>query len=101
MERSSLRRDLEHWFHIHGIRPRIVGEFQDNALVNVFGHSGAGIFAAPSAIENEVKRYAQVKTLGPLESVAEDFYAVSAERKIKHPAVAIITETARNTLFAS
>jgi LysR family transcriptional activator of nhaA len=101
MERSALRRDLEHWFHIHGIRPRIVGEFQDNALLNVFGHSGEGIFAASSAIENEVKRYAQVKTLGALESITEDFYAVSAERKIKHPAVAIITETARNTLFAA
>lgn len=101
MERSSLRRDLEHWFQMHGIRPRVVGEFQDNALLNVFGHAGEGIFAAPSAIESEVKRYAQVKTLGTLESVAEDFYAVSAERRIKHPAVAIITETARNTLFAA
>ena len=101
MERSALRRDLERWFTLHGIRPRIIGEFQDNALLNVFGHSGVGIFAAPSAIEDEVKRYVRVVPIGQLDSVAEDFYAVSAERKIKHPAVAAITEMARNTLFAS
>lgn len=100
MERSALRRDIEHWFTLHGIRPLVVGEFQDNALLNVFGNSGAGIFAAPSAIENEVKRYVRVTTIGELDSVTEDFYAVSAERKIKHPAVATITETARNKLFA-
>ncbi len=101
MERSALRRDLERWFSLHGIRPRVVGEFQDNALLNVFGHSGVGIFAGPSAIEGEVKRYVRVTTLGELDSVSEDFYAVSAERKIKHPAVAAITEAARNLLFAA
>lgn len=101
MERSALRRDLEHWFSLHGIHPRVIGEFQDNALLNVFGNAGAGIFAAPSAIEREVKRYIRVTTIGKLDSIAEDFYAVSAERRIKHPAVAVITESARNKLFAA
>ncbi len=100
MERSALRRDLEHWFSIHNIHPRVVGEFQDNALLNVFGHSGAGIFAAPTAIEDEVKRYVRVVAVGTLDSITEEFYAVSAERKIKHPAVATITESARNELFS-
>lgn len=101
MEKSSLRRDLEHWFSLHGIHPRVLGEFQDNALLNVFGHSGVGIFAAPSAIEDEVKRYVRVVAIGKLDSIIEDFYAVSAERRIKHPAVAIITESARNELFSA
>ncbi len=100
LERSALRRDIEQWFTRHGIRPRIIGEFQDNALINVFGHSGSGIFAAPAAIEQEVKRYVRVGMLGRMDSVTEEFYAVSAERKIKHPAVAAITEAARSTLFA-
>lgn len=101
MERSALRRDLEHWFSVHGIHPRVVGEFQDNALLNVFGNSGAGIFAAPSAIEDEVKRYVRVVAIGKLSSIREEFYAVSAERKIKHPAVATITESARSELFST
>lgn len=101
MERSALRRDLEHWFSVHNIHPRVIGEFQDNALLNVFGHSGVGIFAAPTAIEDEVKRYVRVVAIGKLDSITEEFYAVSAERKIKHPAVATITESARNELFSA
>ena len=101
MEKSALRRDLEYWFSLRGIHPHVVGEFQDNALLNVFGHSGAGIFAAPTAIEDEVKRYVRVVAIGKLDSITEEFYAVSAERKIKHPAVATITESARNELFST
>lgn len=101
MERSALRRDLEYWFSLHNIHPHIIGEFQDNALVNVFGHSGAGIFAAPTAIEDEVKRYVRVVPIGNLDSIREEFYAVSAERKIKHPAVATITASARTELFSA
>ncbi len=100
MERSASRRGLEQWFAAEGIRPQIVGEFQDNALLGAFGQAGAGIFAAPSAIEKEVRRIYRVAVVGRLDSVIEEFYAVSAERKIKHPAVAAITEIARK-LFAS
>jgi LysR family transcriptional activator of nhaA len=101
LERSASRRGLEQWFAAEGIHPQIVGEFQDNALLGAFGQAGAGIFAAPSAIEKEVRRIYRVAVIGRLESVVEEFYAVSAERKIKHPAVAAITEAARNKLFAS
>lgn len=101
MEGSPLRADLEHWFNVHNIHPHVIGEFQDNALLNVFGHSGMGVFAAPTAIEDEVKRYVRVVAIGKLDSITEEFYAVSAERKIKHPAVATITESARNELFSS
>jgi LysR family transcriptional activator of nhaA len=101
MERSASRRGLEQWFAAEGIRPQIVGEFADNALLGAFGQAGAGIFAAPNAIEKEVRRIYRVVVLGRLDPVVEEFYAVSAERKIKNPAVAAITETARNKLFAS
>jgi LysR family transcriptional regulator, transcriptional activator of nhaA len=101
MERSASRRALEQWFAAKGIRPQTVGEFQDSALLGAFGQAGAGIFAAPSAIEKEVRRIYRVSVIGRLDSVFEEFYAISAERKIKHPAVVAITETARNQLFAA
>jgi LysR family transcriptional activator of nhaA len=101
MERSASRRALEEWFSAGGIRPQVIGEFQDNALVGAFGQAGAGIFAAPSAIEKEVRRIYRVAVVGRLDSVFEEFYAISADRRIKHPAVAAITEAARSKLFAS
>jgi LysR family transcriptional activator of nhaA len=101
MERSASRRALEQWFAGQRIRPQIVGEFQDSALLGAFGQAGAGIFAAPSAIEREVCRVYRVAVVGRLDSVFEEFYAISAERKIKHPAVAAITETARTRLFSA
>ncbi len=100
MENSASRRVLDQWFEARGIRPRVVGVFQDAALLSVFGQAGAGIFAAPTAIENEVKKYYQVVPVRRLDSAAEEFYAISIERKIKHPAVVAISETARLRLFA-
>ena len=78
--------------HIH---PRIVGEFDDSALMKVFGQGGAGIFTAPTAIAEEVAKQFGVELVGSTEDVHEEFYAISVERKISHPAVAAITETAR------
>jgi LysR family transcriptional activator of nhaA len=101
MERSASRRALEQWFAAAGVHPQTVGEFQDNALMGAFGQAGAGIFPAPTAIEQEVRRAYRVSVVGRLESVVEEFYAISAERKINHPAVAAITEAARNKLFAA
>ncbi|MGH9721158.1 MAG: transcriptional activator NhaR [Bryobacteraceae bacterium] len=97
---STLRRAIEHWFEANHLRPRVIGEFQDTALLSVFGQAGAGIFAAPAAIEQEVRKYYRVSRIGPLDSVIEQYYAISAERKIRHPAVAAISEEARRTLFA-
>jgi len=78
--------------HIH---PRIVGEFDDSALMKVFGQAGAGIFIAPSAIADEVAKHYGVQIIGSTEEVREQFYAISVERKLSHPAVVAITETAR------
>jgi len=98
-ETSTLRRGLEQWFEKQRIQPRIVGEFDDSTLIKVFGQAGKGVFAAPSIIESSVRRQYGVSIVGRLERVREHFYAVSAERRIKHPAVVAITESARRELF--
>jgi LysR family transcriptional activator of nhaA len=98
---TALRRSLDEWFDDRRIRPRLVGEFQDRALMKAFGQAGAGLFAAPSAIEREIRTRYRVSVVGRIDSVVERFYAVSPERKLKHPAVVTITEAARETLFAN
>jgi LysR family transcriptional activator of nhaA len=96
---TTLRRSLDQWFDTQGIRPLVVGEFDDSALLNVFGQTGAGLFASPSVIEAEVRRQYGVQVIGRLEDVRERFYAISVERKLKHPAVVAISEAARQKLF--
>ena len=78
----------------------MVGEFEDSALLKVVGTAGVGLFAAPSAIEEEICRQYRVQKLGELPQVREQYYAISAERKLKHPAVVAISEAARQELFS-
>lgn len=92
---TALRQNLEKWFDAEGIRPLVVGEFEDSGLLKTFGQEGHGLFAAPSLIESEVRRQYRVQVIGRLESIRERFYAVSIERKLKHPAVVAISEAAR------
>ena len=99
MEMTALRGGLERWFASLSIRPAIAGEFDDNALLNVFGQEGDGIFAAPTVIEPEVLRQHKVQVVGRTQAVKERYYAISVERIIKHPAVAAIMEAARHNLF--
>jgi LysR family transcriptional regulator, transcriptional activator of nhaA len=101
MQNSASRRALDQWLDTHGIRPLVVGEFQDRALLNVFGQAGVGIFASPAVVEDQVRKYYRVALVGRLDTAKEEFYAISAERKIKHPAVAAISESARQSLFTS
>lgn len=97
---TVLRFALEQWFDQRGVRPTIVGEFDDNALLKVFGQAGCGVFAVPTLIQDEVARQYDVRPVGPVDGVVERFHAISLERKINHPAVAAICETARTELFA-
>ena len=83
------------WLDGQHVYPRIVGEFDDSALMKVFGQAGAGVFTAPSAIADEVARHYDVQIIGATDEVREQFYAISTERKLSHPAVLAITETAR------
>jgi LysR family transcriptional activator of nhaA len=96
---SSTRRALDQWFDEQQIQPLIVGEFEDTALMKVFGQDGLGLFPAPAAIEQEVCRQYQVRLVGRAEAVHERYYAISAHRRLKHPAVVAICEAARAELF--
>ena len=96
---TALRRSLDHWFDSQNIHPRVVGEFADTALLQVFGTAGVGLFAAPSAIEQEICRQYRVLPIGELPDIRERYYAISVERKLKHPAVVAISDTARKALF--
>jgi len=98
-ETSTLRRALEQWFEKQRIRPRIVGEFDDSTLIEVFGQAGRGIFATPTVVEASVCRQYGVRIVGRLNRVRERFYAISAERRLKHPGVIAVTESARRELF--
>jgi LysR family transcriptional regulator, transcriptional activator of nhaA len=99
IEGTLLRRSLDHWFSSLGIRPRVVAEFEDSALLKVFGHDGVGVFAGASAVEREIKEQYGVEILGRVESVRERFYAISAERRLKHPAIVAISQAAKHEVF--
>ena len=90
---------MEDWFDKQGVSPRVVGSFDDSALLKAFGQVGAGLFAAPTAIEAEVCQQYGVRLVGRLESVREQFYVITVERTLKHPAVVAISEIARRKLF--
>jgi LysR family transcriptional activator of nhaA len=94
-----VRNRLQRWFAEQQIQPRIVGEFDDSALMQAFGQSGSGIFIGPSVIADEVKRQYGVEVIGQTDAVTESFYAISVERKVKHPGIVAITEGARRELF--
>lgn len=98
-ENTTLRRSLDQWFATRGLRPRVVGEFEDNALLQVFGQAGMGLFPASAVIADEVQRQHRVRPIGKLDGVRERFYAISVERKLKHAAVIAISEEARQKLF--
>jgi LysR family transcriptional activator of nhaA len=99
IEGTLLRRSLDQWFATAGLRPRIIAEFEDSALLKVFGHDGVGVFAGPTAVEREIRRQYGARVLGRVPEVRERFYAISIERRLKHPAVVAISQEARLTLF--
>lgn len=100
LEGLALRRSLERWLDGHGIRPRVVAEIEDSALLEALGGEGAGIFAAPTVVEAEVLAQHRVEAIGRTDEVRERYYAISAERRLRHPAVVAISEAAHVDLFA-
>lgn len=96
---NPIRRALDEWFDQEGISPTMVAEFEDSALMKAFGEAGNGIFPAPAAITDEVEQMYGCRRIGPAIPVVEKYYAISPERKLKHPAVLKIIENARNTLL--
>ena len=100
LENTTLRRALNQWFDRLGIRPRVVAEFEDSALLKEFGADGVGIFAGSSVVAKELERQYRVSALGSAPEIRERFYAVSVERRLKNPAVVAISDAAREDLFA-
>jgi LysR family transcriptional activator of nhaA len=98
-DNTTLRQVMEQWFHAEAIRPAAIAEFEDSALLKVFGQAGLGLFPAPTAIEDEVQRQYRVRIAGRIESAKTQFYAISTERKLRHPAVKAISEAAKDSLF--
>ena len=98
-EQTAVRRALNQWLDDKQIRPRIVAEFEDSALLKVFGQSGFGIVPVPMAIENEVKKQYQMHLVGRLPDVIDKFYAISVEKRVHHPATLAIVQQARSAMF--
>lgn len=94
-----LRREIDRWFESENIKPNIIGEFQDSALMKRFAQEGLGIAPIATVIEREVTEQYGLKPLGEVPNITERYYAISVERKVKHPAVNRICDQARNSLF--
>lgn len=97
----AIRPALERWFEAQGVRPRVVGEFDDSALLKAFGQGGAGLFVAPSAIADYVCRQYDVRAIGRIEAVHEQLYAITTERRMQHPAAMAISRAASREVFAT
>ncbi|MBY0240142.1 MAG: transcriptional activator NhaR [Burkholderiaceae bacterium] len=92
---NALRGRIDAWFVQHGVQPEVVGEFEDNAMLNTFGRNGWGLFFAPAMLEQDMREQFNVDLVGQASELREQFYAISNERKIKHPAVEAILESSQ------
>ena len=98
---SSIGRAVKQWLRDNDLRPKIKGYFDDSALLKAFGKAGEGIFFMPSVIEKSVIQEYNVRAIGKVDELTERYYAITAHRRISHPAVAAIYETARESLFSA
>jgi LysR family transcriptional activator of nhaA len=98
---NALRGRIDEWFELHGVRPDVIGEFEDNALLNTFGRRGAGLFFAPKALSADLADQFGTLMVGPVPQVREQVYAISNERKIKHPAVEAILSSVHQGVFSA
>jgi LysR family transcriptional activator of nhaA len=98
-QNTTMRRALEQWFDDTQIRPEAVHEFEDSALMKVFAQAGAGMIALPTPVADEVAEQYSLSIIGKIPEIVERFYAISVERRIKHPAVLAISEAAKEEFF--
>lgn len=87
---NALRNHIERWLESVGVRPNIVGEFEDSALMTTFGRGGLGIFPAPLALADQVAAQLDAQPVGAMDGVSEQIYAISSERRIRHPAIEVL-----------
>ncbi len=100
-ENSAVRRALDQWFSESNLQPKIVAEVEDVALLQVLGQQGLGLFAAPAVVESQIRKSYGVRVVARLKEVKARFYAISVERRLKHPGVIAICEKARKELFSA
>lgn len=98
-QNTTLRRALEQWFDDQEIYPDVVHEFEDSAVVKVFGQAGEGMIVVPTAVAKDVATQYSLDPIGRIPNIVERYYAISVERRLKHPAVLAISESARTDLF--
>ena len=98
-DNTALRRNLDFWFESKKIRPVVHGEFEDHALLRAFGETGAGVFPMPAVVRKHVRKQKGLRVIGATDEVRTHFYAISAERRLQHPAVVAIRDAARSKLF--
>jgi LysR family transcriptional activator of nhaA len=97
---TSLGRGVRHWFDSCGVRPEVVAEFSDSALMKAFGQTGLGVFPLPDITEEDVKRQYNARIVGHTNEIRARFFAISTERRLKNPAVLAICESARQQIFS-
>jgi LysR family transcriptional activator of nhaA len=95
---TALRRDLDEWFHSQNVRPAVMGEFADLALLRVFAEEGFGSFAVPAVMEEQMRRYGFYR-IGATANITVRFYAISVERQVPHPAVVAVCEAEGDNVF--
>lgn len=100
-EDSAIHAPLLRWLRGQNIHSRLVGEFDDGALMKSFGQAGAGVFPAPTAIAAEVSAQYGVVPIGRTEAINEHFFLITVERKLSHPAALAVSEAAHEGLFTT
>lgn len=98
---SAMRQRFDFWLAAHKIRPRVIGEFDDAALMKAFGGEGRGVFMTPTVLESETSAQYGVRVVGRTDELVEEFYAITVERRSPHPCIAAITERASAQLVGS
>jgi len=98
---AMLRRLVDQWLVHRQLHPAVIGEFDDSVTLKVFGQDGYGIFPGATAMEKEICRQYQVQVIGRLDSLKQHFYAITVERRLKHPSVLAIVQAARRELHKS
>jgi LysR family transcriptional activator of nhaA len=99
-DKSAVQVPLMRWFSEHQIQPRIIGNFDDSALMKAFGKAGEGVFAAPTILRDEISSQYGAEVIGCAQEVVLRYYAISIERRLTHPAVIAVSEAAKHSLFA-
>ena len=96
---NAVRGRIDNWLEANDVHPDLIGEFDDNALLHTFGRAGRGLFPAPSVLAKDVLEQFGAVEVGAMSQVREQIYAISNERKIKHPAIEAILNAMHTDVF--